>query len=119
MKTCLVIEDDLLMRENLVEMVKLLDFHVVEVKNGEDALKQLMKQKFDLVICDVKIPLKSGVELYKTAQEKNLIKDVPFIFLTSQDENELVSQLMGYPKVSYLQKPFRFLNFIDVIRPYL
>ena len=71
--------------------------------DGDAALKQLLENPPDLVVCDIKMPNMDGIELLRRLREKSAL---PFIFLTSKTDelDEALGLAMGAD--DYIAKPF-------------
>lgn len=104
MNNILFVEDDanlgLLLKENLENK----GFNVSWHKNGEDGIGALMKNKFNLCILDVMLPVKDGFTLSK--EIRKLDKSIPIIFLTARGQHE--DKIKGFETGAddYVTKPF-------------
>src|SRR5262249_1457768 len=65
----LVVDDELLIRETLVEYLCQEGFTVVSCSTGEEALEQANERRFDIVLCDVHLPGLDGLELLDRLQQ--------------------------------------------------
>ncbi len=107
MARILVIEDELdiqtLLRFNLER-----DGHNVMVAGtGEDGLHALRRQGFDLVLLDLMLPDRNGLEICKVMRAKDTLKHIPIIMVTAKgDESDVVVGL-GLGADDYVTKPFR------------
>lgn len=63
MNRILVVDDNFYIRELLKEALELRGYHVEAAENGAQAMKQLMQKPFELVITDVFMPVKDGLEV--------------------------------------------------------
>ncbi len=79
---------------------------VVRASNGNEALRQLLKHEFALVLLDVQMPEMDGYEVARYSRENPTTRDVPIIFVTATHATD-ESALRGYDKgaVDYLFKP--------------
>lgn len=107
-KPSVLLVDDV--EANLIALEALLaglDCELVRARNGNDALKHLLKQEFAVVLLDVQMPEMDGYEVAHFARDNPKTRDVPIIFLTAMHSNE-DSVLRGYGTgaVDYLTKPF-------------
>ena len=66
MNKILIIEDEFLIRENLLERLKSEGFETVGAENGLDGVKLALVERPDLIICDVMILKLDGYEVLKT-----------------------------------------------------
>ena len=80
----LVVEDDQIIWPNICEYLEENSFLVTLKENWQDWLKEALKNKYDIFILDVMLPLKDGFSIAKEIRE-NWIK-TPIIFLTAKDD---------------------------------
>lgn len=102
----LLVDDEPLVLIGLQSMLKWADYDI-EIcgcaHNGEEALSMIEKDSPDIVIADLKIPLKSGLEVMKICSEK--YGRLPlFIVLTSFEEFHLAKEVIRYQAVDYIVK---------------
>lgn len=83
-----------------------LDCALVRARSGNEALRQLLKHEFAVVLLDVQMPEIDGYEVARYARENPATRDVPIIFITAMDETE-DNALRGYGAgaVDFLFKP--------------
>jgi len=67
----LIVDDEVDLRRVIRKEFELDDFVVLEASNGAETLELLARQKVDLIISDVRMPVLSGMELLKAIREKN------------------------------------------------
>lgn len=101
----LIVEDNREMREFLVEILKR-DYYCVTAQNGEEAIKLLENNSFDLVSSDIMMPKIDGYEFKKIINERFSHLDLPFIFISAKnlEEDLLLGLSMGVD--DYILKPF-------------
>ena len=120
MKTILLIDDDSLVLRSLTKLLEKERFEVIPCTSYEEALKAFQGKNFDLIVSDIRMPGKNGVETVNDIQT-NLThsgkKDLPIIFITGYAEmsSELKAQFMG----EILMKPVDSSDLIKTIRDYL
>ncbi|KJH73323.1 hybrid sensor histidine kinase/response regulator [Aliterella atlantica] len=106
MSKILVIEDEFLIRENLLERLGAEGFDTLGAENGSDGIKLAIADKPDLIICDVMMPEVDGYEVLKTLRQNPNTAAVPFIFLTAKADKAALRQGMELGADDYLTKPF-------------
>lgn len=74
-----------------------------EASNGKAALELLSKNKYDLVISDIRMPFVDGIELLREIKERGI--DVCVIFVSSYDEFEYARQGLVLGAFDYILKP--------------
>ncbi|ENN97772.1 MULTISPECIES: response regulator [Pseudoalteromonas] len=103
----LVVDDMPLMRHVLINMLRQLDYkNVVEATDGQQALKILRQQKFDLVITDLHMPKVDGVNLLDNIRHDQALVDLPVIMVTCEDNAETVKQVIKAKVSGFIIKPF-------------
>ena len=94
---------------NLVALQALLDdmgCDVVLARSGNDALRQLLRREFAVVLLDVQMPEMDGYEVAHHARRNLSTRDVPIIFLTAANNSEgMVLRGYGSGAVDFLFKP--------------
>jgi CheY-like chemotaxis protein len=102
----LIVDDEEVIRKFLKIHLAKLGYEVKEAGDGEQAIEQLGKDNFDLLICDILMPKKNGWEVIKEAKSNPKTKDIPVIVLTAKNEDS--DMFKGYDLGAnyYMTKPF-------------
>jgi DNA-binding response OmpR family regulator len=100
----LLVEDDILLSESIEDLLEDEGYKVTTATNGENALDYTYKEKFDLYLLDINIPLINGLEVLKSLREAN--DNTPAIFLTSHKEKEKLKEGFLSGGDDYITKPF-------------
>jgi len=104
MKRALVVDDTKNIRNLLTTCLELNDFEVMIASNGEDGLKLLLSETFDLVFLDIKMPEISGTKVLKLMRDASI--DTPVIIMTAFATVKNAIDCTKLGAVAYLQKPF-------------
>jgi DNA-binding response OmpR family regulator len=113
----LIAEDDTPLATFIVKAFKTED-HVTEIAgNGEDALQRLQKEKYDLLILDLNLPVISGTEVLAKVRGRD--PDIPILILTATDEVAERVACLDAGADDYLTKPFSFSELSARIRAVL
>ena len=99
----LVVDDDEGIRELVKQFLNKNDFLVTTAKSSEDALDKVKIIKFDLIVLDIMMPGKSGLE-FTNENKKKL--DTPIILLTAKGEVSERVEGLEIGADDYLAKPF-------------
>jgi len=99
----LVVDDDDGIRNLVKEYLNQNDYLVTTCKNAEEALKKIEIIKFDLIVLDIMMPGKTGLEF--TQENKNKI-DTPILLLTAKGEPSERIEGLEVGADDYLSKPF-------------
>ena len=103
-RICLV-EDDAIMAESLCDRFRFEDFDAVWFARAEEALSALAKERWDLVISDLRLPGLQGHELFERARQQ-LKSPPPFIFITGFGSIEQAVALLKVGAADFITKPF-------------
>lgn len=103
----LVVEDN---EELLALMLQVLskNYHVFTAKNGKQAMSIIMKEKLDLVVSDVMMPIMDGIELTKQLKSDKSFWQLPIILLTAKNKEEDKTEAYAVGADAYINKPFKF-----------
>ncbi|HNQ12588.1 MAG TPA: response regulator [Bacteroidia bacterium] len=111
----LVIEDNLEMRENIVEILELAGYSVLSAPNGKEGVSISQNEKPDLIICDIMMPELDGYGVLKILSKSPETYTIPFIFLTAKAEKSDIRQGMMMGADDYLTKPFDANDLLQAI----
>ncbi|MBU1669006.1 response regulator transcription factor [bacterium] len=104
----LLLEDDPILSEVIVEHLEYYNYNVTPVFNGLEAEELVYKEKFDLLLLDVNVPLLNGFELIKELRASNNL--TPVIFITSMNTPQNVEKGFALGADDYLKKPFEMIE---------
>jgi response regulator RpfG family c-di-GMP phosphodiesterase len=98
------------MEDNLIALEAVLgalNEPLVRARSGEEAMKALLRQRFALVLLDVRMPGMDGFETAANIKRLDQTKDVPIIFLTgAEDDSGYAFRGYATGAADYLTKPF-------------
>ncbi len=99
MKTLLVIDDEHQIIELVEEFFERENLRVLTADNAEDGFVILKKEVVDIVVCDIRMPGKDGLEAL--AEFNKISFDIPFIFYSgfATPENRQLAQSLGVNKI--------------------
>ncbi len=106
MADILVIEDEPQIRFNLQLMLSGEGHHVRTAANGAMGLEELRRQRPDLVLCDVMMPVLDGFGVLEKVRADPKTSDLPFLFLTALEDRASMRRGMNLGADDYINKPF-------------
>lgn len=110
----LVIEDELILRENLKELLTIHGYDVDTASDGEEGLHAIKTKNPDLVICDIRMPKINGYELFE--EVKNMPESfMPFLFLSAKVEHGDIRKGMNLGADDYLTKPVNKTDLLSAV----
>jgi len=114
MQSILIVED----RESMSEMLKATfeaeNFKVFTARDAGGAFKKLKEEKIDLVLTDLKLPGKNGIEVLKASREDNALR--PVIVMTAYGSIENAVQAMKEGAYDFIAKPFDTEHLLMMIK---
>ncbi|NOX38741.1 MAG: PAS domain S-box protein [Calditrichaeota bacterium] len=119
-ETILVVEDDDLVRELMVEMLRMYGYRVIEAPNGEAAWNMFQEEKdlkVDLIIADTVMPLQGGQWLRERIS--NVHPEIPFLLISGYLGKEEQDQLLSQQESEFLSKPFNPVDLVARVRSLL
>lgn len=116
MTTILVIEDELLVRENILDLLEVEDFTAIGAATGEEGVQMALQCKPDLILCDVMMPKLDGYGVLKALRQHPATADTPFIFLSAKADQADRREGIGLGANAYITKPFEVDELLNTIR---
>ncbi|HEY1011245.1 MAG TPA: response regulator [Herpetosiphonaceae bacterium] len=103
MKTILVVDDETSLLEMITDVLEEEGHRVITAMNGQEGLAALIRQRPDLIICDVMMPVMDGVEMCRTMQANPAYAGIPVLMISAAREGRIKDQC-AYQ--GFLSKPF-------------
>lgn len=118
-KRILVIDDEELLIRSMALLIEKSGFQVYTAKNASDAEVMIEEENFNLIICDIRMPGKNGVEIIKSIQgflTSKKRQKVPIIFITGFADEKIEQEAKMLKPAGYLMKPFGIQELMQVIK---
>ena len=113
--TCLIVDDFSTARRIIKKSLNELGFSCLETDDGEQALEIILQTPLNLVLADVKMPNKNGLELLEDLRDDDNLKDMPVILTMIEPLPELISTGAELGMNDYLVKPFDVFTLAKVL----
>ncbi len=113
MKRILVVDDEQSMRYTLQIMLEKEGFEIDSADNGVEALDKFKREKYDLVLTDLKMPELDGIGLVEALTS---CSDIPIIIMTAYASKDEAIKAMNLGASFFIEKPFKkpeLMNFIN------
>lgn len=104
MKKILFIEDEVALQKALGDVLRKENYEVISALDGEIGLRMAVTQKPDLILLDLILPKKEGLEVLKELRENPETKRIPVIILTNLERIENVDKALEMGATAYLIK---------------
>ena len=103
----MIVEDETAINELVRRNLELVGHRCVSAYDGEEAIRRLEEEQFDLMLLDIMLPKLTGLEVCQQIRE---FSNVPIVMLTAKDDD--MDKIMGleYGADDYITKPFNILE---------
>ena len=115
MKTILLIEDDIALRENTAELLELSNYKVITAPNGRIGIAKAKKEIPHIIVCDIMMPEVDGYGVLEALSLDTKTTHIPFIFLSAKTEHKEIRKGMDMGADDYLTKPFEESELLSAI----
>ena len=118
-KRILVVEDQDDNMQILRDLLTSADYEMVEAENGEEALAEVAKQRPDLILMDIQLPVMDGYEATRRIKADPALQSIPIIAVTSYalSGDEAKARAAGCD--DFVPKPYSPRQLLAKIRQYL
>ena len=118
-KRILVVEDQVDNRQILRDLLASADYAITEAENGEEALAAVAKQRPDLILMDIQLPIMDGYEATRRIKANPAWKDIPIIVVTSYALSGDEAKARDAGCDAYVTKPYSPRLLLAKIREYM
>jgi len=113
----LIVEDNPHMSSLLTDTLEFFDYKGVSAKDGEEALRKLAEDSFDMVITDLRMPKMGGMDLLRTIKDK--FPNLPVVVITGFGTDSTKSDALSAHADDFLSKPFKVDEIQELLQKHL
>ena len=114
MSTILLVEDDASVRTTIVTFLEMEGFEVEAVSNTRDAIGRLAERGYALIISDIYVDDKTGIDVLMAAKQQD--PDCSVILMSARGTMETVMAATRNGAFDYLAKPFELDTLLEAVR---
>ena len=103
MSKILIVDDEAAIRSALKEVLEYEGFTISEAPDGEAALKMVLKESFDLIFCDIKMPKLDGLDFLSELKKEEI--HVPVVMITGHGTIDTAVEAIKRGAYDFIQKP--------------
>ena len=118
-KRILVVEDQEDNRQIIRDMLTVTDYEITEAESGEQALEAIAKQRPDLILMDIQLPVMDGYEVTRRIKADPALRSIPIIAVTSYALSGEEQKARAAGCDEYVPKPYSPRQLLAKIRQYL
>ena len=111
--------DDQEVNLRMVGGILRLGFNVFLADDGDKALALMERHAFDLVLLDVRMPTRDGFEICQALRANPRWIDIPIIFLSADNDKDLIVRALAAGGVDYITKPFNPAELVSRVRTHI
>lgn len=114
MPRILIIDDEKSIRRTLREILEYENFKVDEAQDGLEGLTMAQKEKFDIILCDIKMPKMDGMEALEKLMDAAV--DAPVVMISGHGNIETAVEAVKKGAYDFIQKPLDLNRLLVTIR---
>ena len=110
MNSILIIDDDPDIRFTFSQLLSIHNYRVITLPDGENIFETLENNDIDLIILDIMLPGKSGIEILEELKSKENFKFIPVIMFTAKDTEETLKKAFELGANDFISKPVKSIT---------
>jgi two-component system, cell cycle response regulator DivK len=118
-KRILVVEDQADNRKIIRDMLRGTDYEIIEAENGEEALAAIGKQRPDIILMDVQLPIIDGYTATRRIKADPALRSIPIIAVTAYALSGEDNKARAAGCDDYVPKPYSRRQLLAKIRQYM
>lgn len=103
-RTILVVTSEPVYSKLVEEIARRFGERVLPASDGQSGLDILEKEHIDLIVCDVELPVMSGIEFHRHVVQDSRFAEIPFVFVTGTMDIDVLRSVRNIPKVRLIPK---------------
>jgi len=118
-KVIMTVDDSTSIRQMVSFTLNQVGYDVVEAVDGRDAVDKLASTHIDMLLTDLNMPNKNGLELIEWIRSMPKFKFIPIIMLTTESETEMKQKGKAAGATGWIVKPFKPEQLLAVVKKVL
>lgn len=114
MSKILIIDDERSIRRALKEILEFENFEVDEAENGKEGLEKALAENYDIIFCDIKMPLMDGMEVLAAFQKEKV--ESPVIMISGHGNIDTAVQAIKNGAFDFIEKPLDLNRILVTVR---
>ncbi len=119
-KKILVVEDDQFYSSIFQKKLTLEGFNVTTASDGEQCIKAVRENTFDLILLDMVMPVKDGLQTLKELKNDEVLKQIPVIILSNLGQESDIEETKKLGAIDYIVKSnMSVQQMVDKVKKYV
>ncbi len=114
MAKILIIDDERAIRRALREILEFEGYQVVEAENGKEGVEKANASLFDIIFCDIKMPLMDGMDVLEALMKEN--SETPIVMISGHGTIDTAVQALKKGAFDFIEKPLDLNRILVTIR---
>lgn len=114
-KKILLVDDEIILRDTLTDMLTLNNYSILTAANGEEALAILEDWIPDIIISDIMMPVMDGYTFYEKIKDFVVLNQIPFVFFSAKNDKEANDKFIQKGVELFISKPFKLEDLMLLI----
>jgi len=110
----LIVDDERGIRRALREILEFEEFEIDEAENGKEAIEKASSESYDIIFCDIKMPMMDGMEVLDALREKKI--DFPVIMISGHGNIDTAVQALKKGAFDFIEKPLDLNRILVTVR---
>ena len=102
----MLVVDDVDINREILSLYFKDKYEIVEAANGQEALDIIMRQRVDIILLDIVMPVMGGMELLEILHQSDTLNNIPVIVTTSQESANKEVRAMEMGAADFVTKPY-------------
>jgi DNA-binding response OmpR family regulator len=115
-KRILVVDDEVDILKTVLFRLKKAGYDIMSAQDGGSAIEQVKNNRPDLILLDLRLPVKDGLEVCKELKSDENFKDIPIIFLTASSGLKVEQKMLECKADGCILKPFDCNALLEKVR---
>ncbi|GGY54473.1 response regulator [Parvularcula lutaonensis] len=115
-KTILVVEDNELNMKLFHDLLEVQGYNILQTGDGNEALRLAKENHPDLILMDIQLPEKSGLDVTREIKAEPSIRDIPVIAVTAFAMKDDEERIRAAGCDDYLAKPISVTEFLEKVK---
>jgi DNA-binding response OmpR family regulator len=116
MEHILIIEDNIPIRENLIEILEMAGYNVLIAANGSEGVCLAREKAPGIILCDILMPELDGYGVFRELKANVSTANTPFVFVTASAEKSEVTKGLEMGAWGYISKPFDPMELLQTVK---
>lgn len=113
-KKVLIIDDEAMVLDALALILEDMGYAVTPCQDSTEGARRAIEDRFDLILCDLRIPNKNGAEVTREVMSKK--PDAKILIVTAFPSDPLAEQALSSGAMGLVKKPFEISKILDYLK---